>query len=248
VPGVTRSNPGAGSRSSAPGLQTRRPSRSARANGAWVCPTKRTSRPRVKQPGQLAVGRVGRDPAGVVPGPCVGREDPKAADPCVPAGRQRAEERPRRLAQVPARRIDAAGQHPAIVVAADRRDAALAQEREGLVGEQPVVEQVAAADDPIDAEPVDLYERVAQRVDVRVHVAEDRQPRHVCGLEHSHAIAGRRSAGSRWRVNGFYAPPRGALTMAARSACRRPVAALSRRARRAARHPAPSRPGTRPRR
>jgi hypothetical protein len=81
-------------------------------------------------------------------GPCMGREDPEAADPCAPAGRQR----PRNARDVslrsPARRIDAAGQRPAIVVAADRRDSALAQKREGLVGERPVVEQVAAADAP----------------------------------------------------------------------------------------------------
>ena len=65
------------------------------------------------------------------------------------------------------------------MVSADARDPLLAQQAQGLLGKQPVVEQIAAAQDALDADPVDLHERVAQGVNVRVDVGDHREFRHV---------------------------------------------------------------------
>ena len=60
------------------------------------------------------------------------------------------------------------------MVSEDGRDSAVSKELDGLVGKEAVVDDIAAADDLIAAEPIDLGEGVGQRVNVRVDISNDR--------------------------------------------------------------------------
>jgi len=62
------------------------------------------------------------------------------------------------------------------MVPANRRDSAVCKELDGLVGKEVIVDEVATADELIASEPIDLCERVGQRVNVRVDIRDDRQP------------------------------------------------------------------------
>ena len=60
-----------------------------------------------------------------------------------------------------------------VVVAVDRRDLALGDQRADLVGMRAVADEVAAAVDALDAQLVDARERGMQRGEVAVDVGDD---------------------------------------------------------------------------
>jgi hypothetical protein len=63
-----------------------------------------------------------------------------------------------------------------VVVAVDRRDLTLRDERADLVGVRAVPDEVTAADDPADPEPLDALERRLEGGEVGVDVGDDRDP------------------------------------------------------------------------
>lgn len=128
----------------------------------------------------VARGRPGVDPAHVGLRLRVPEHDANAVDVGAPCGRQGLQERDRSRGQVPAGHVRTVLHRPAVVVAADAGDLSLAQELQRLLWEQPEVDEVSAADDLLDAELIDLYECVAQRVNVRVDVGDHRELRHAC--------------------------------------------------------------------
>ena len=60
-----------------------------------------------------------------------------------------------------------------VVVAIDRRDLALGDQRAHLVGVRAIADEVAAAVDALDAELVDAPERRLQRGEIGVNVGDD---------------------------------------------------------------------------
>jgi hypothetical protein len=136
-----------------------------------------------------------RDAARVTARPRVRRDDVQVVDLHLPARRQHGQERPRRVAQVPARHVRVVADRLSVMIAAHRRDLPRPQQPEGLLWKQPVVDDVSAAHPPLDTKPPRMPESVAQRVDVRVHVADHPEPRHVAS-NHSDATVRCRSAGS----------------------------------------------------
>ena len=113
------------------------------------------------------------DASHVVARPRVMKCNANAVDRRRPLRWQRFQERNGTRRQVPARHIDTLVRRPAIVIAANTANLALAEQRQRFSGKHAVVDQVAAADDLLDAELVDLHESVAQRVYVRVDISDD---------------------------------------------------------------------------
>lgn len=119
--------------------------------------------------------------------------DPSAVDGLVSVRRQVRQELQRLARKVPADGVEelapvavASGRvagrvptdRPAVVIAADAGDAAVAQERDRLLWEESVIDEIPAAHDRVAAEGIDRGECLGQVLDVRVNVGEDRQSRH----------------------------------------------------------------------
>src|SRR6185436_18885214 len=133
----------------------------------------------VEQGDELVLGRIRLDAMHVAARPCMRHHHANTIDQLAPPCWQRREKRHRACAQVAPRDVSSERDRPAIVIAADRRDAPLAQQRQGLIGKQSAIDEVTATQHTIDPDAIELRQRIAKRVDIRMDIRDHPDLRHV---------------------------------------------------------------------